>query len=189
MIGRTFDENLMLGRAGELLVSSWLRSRGYGIIESCNIRGITKTPYLMIRNAGIRMPDFIICKNGISSLLEIKTFHDSCFNRRHNCQVHGMNRDLFRGYEIVGKKTGQLVFIFVLEYLSSQLLGIEIKDMKNLWSCQCFACSNGNPQCNSSAIKQGLYWPRNDMKLIHTFANNELKDIRKMGNYRHRIIP
>lgn len=170
-----------VGIEGEKLVTTFLLSRGFGIIPCYDIAGFDgrKAPRLIFGQGGLLLPDLDVCKIGTRrSWAEIKAYHGPAPNWRHKCLVHGIPHRHFEDYLEVEKLTGNDVFVFVVEYDSGDLLCAQLS-LLSAWGCQCPACEQGSPQRCRADIPRGMYWRRDHMKLLHTFSDSELEPLRR----------
>ena len=91
--------------------------------------------------------------------------------------VHGIPERLYRDYLAVEAKSGTMAWIAILELDTCDLRLARLSTLE-MWPCQCGPCKSENGRCWGD-IKRGVYWRRDSMKRVHTFAPVELDHIRK----------
>lgn len=175
---KSFDANLELGRMGERLVSTWIQSKGYGVIPSYDYTGKenNKAPKLMFAESGFVVPDLDIAFRGRRFWVEVKTYYHAPLNRKHGINVHGIPRRLYEDYLQVERSTGCLVYLAVLEISTGYLLRLELADAKT-YPCQCKSCTTNTGTC-SADVKRGYYFNRDDFKHVNTFSDPEMEELR-----------
>jgi hypothetical protein len=174
-----FQRGLSLGNMGEVLVCSYLKSRGAGVIPSYDFNGKdgSKAPRPMFETRGFVIPDLDVSKGSKRFWVEVKTYHGPTRNFIHNCQVHGIPGRNYEHYSSVEKETGTPVWICILELDSGDLLSARLSGLE-VWPCTCARCRNSNPEACRGALTAGVYWPRDAMTKWHTFAPSEIEPIR-----------
>ena len=180
-----FQLSLSVGAMGEKLAARWLKSCGCGVVSSSEFSGKdgNKAPKLMFSHGGLALPDLDVSKEGARSWIEIKTYTAPAWNRKYNCWVHGFPKRLFCDYVEVEKQSGTMVWIGVLELKSCALLLAHLSSLPRIWPCLCRECQYESERC-LAPIKRGIYWPRDDMELCHTFSSEEIEPILEVSNER-----
>lgn len=167
-----FEKKLEEGRKGEIFISDWLKSEGWGVIPTFDYSGKNgeKAPKLQFMSDGLIIPDLDICKAGDRVWLEIKTYHGPAYNRKIAAHVHGIAVRLYNHYMRVEKETGCRVLIGILERDSKKFLVARLAKLRS-FKCQCKNCSAGNDlYCNAPpGMKRLMYWRRDEMQCIKTF--------------------
>ena len=142
----SFERKLALGHEGEKLVSEWLRfCCGCGVIESYGFLSHDsedKAPKLRFARDAFVLPDLDVCLAGKRYWLEVKTLGYSPENRRLGIRVHGIRRRHYQHYLEVGRQTGNLVHLCVLEMESGDILIAELGSLTP-YPCQCGGCTGG----------------------------------------------
>jgi len=169
-----FLEALAAGRKAELLVARWLQQRGWGIIPCYDYSGKEdqKTPRLQFASNGVVIPDLDACKGGKRVWVEVKFYHGPAFNRQLKSNVHGIPKRLYDHYTTTRKESGSGVMIVIVERDSRALLAANLMALR-VYPCQCGACVSGG-YCYAP-IRCGVYWKRDDMQHLHTFAEKEVE--------------
>jgi hypothetical protein len=176
-----FEEKLARGKLGEKLVAEHLKGRGWGVVPSYDYSGAgdDKSPRLSFSAFSLVIPDLDLCQAGTRMWLEIKTYHGPAFNRTRQWDVHGIPSRLRNHYLKVQEQTGTRVHLAVLEVDSGALLTSWL-DLLSAKSdpCMCRGCRSGGRCAAPHGIKAGIYWPRSMMKIVHTFADDGMAEIR-----------
>lgn len=160
-----------LGRIGEELAEWWFQTKGWGSIPVYDYSGLAndKAPKLMFETRGVVVPDLDIMQNGRRKWCEVKTYHHAHRNDRHKCLVHGIEKRLFDHYLDVQEESGCEVLLAVLEVSTGDLLVRSLNRLVTRLPCQC-GCDL-NPRNCRTRIKAGVYFPRREFDVVHTFTN------------------
>jgi hypothetical protein len=178
-VNRRFARQLENGNRGEQLVAAWLRSRGFGVIDSYEFsgKGGDQVPRLQFSGEGFALPDLDVCRGGARRWLEVKTLYEPVINRQLNALVHGICGHSYEHYVRVEQESGAAVFLAVLEVKSGQLLVARLVDLI-LYPCRCTTCRAGLGVCVSTGFRRGLYFQRTQLGHWHTFSDDDMRTMR-----------
>jgi hypothetical protein len=113
------------GQAAERLVATFLRDeRGYHILPAYDYSGADgeKAPKIQGATEGIIVPDLGMAKAGSLKWAEVKYKWRPTFTRATRSLNHGIGRRKWCHYVRFQEKTGQRVWIFIVEGCSQKLL-------------------------------------------------------------------
>lgn len=157
-----------LGRAGELLVSSWLQERGWFIIPSYDYSGDErdKAPKLRgLRNA-FPVPDLDVCRDGERCWVEVKTKTSARMFYKTGQYQHGVEH--YADYLRVQKETGNRAWLAILE--TTTIHTDDEMGHAGVLLMQSFT-NLGEPQRGTDRGKAMAYWPRNRFRHVYTFLD------------------
>jgi hypothetical protein len=173
-----FDRQRALGRLGELLVSRYLQSVGFGVLPSYDYSGVgnNKAPRLQFAQRGLVVPDLDCARSGARVWLEVKTYERAAYNRKRRADVHGIKSQHHAHYLEVEETTGNPAWVLFLEVETGALLTGKLSDLP-WFACQCGGCESGR-RCRVPNGPQ-IYVERRELRLMHTFDSTAMAPIRQ----------
>lgn len=152
------------GREGELMVSAWLKERGWYVIPSYDYSGDerNKAPKLQGLGDAFPVPDLDVCKAGNRRWVEVKTKEAADYTYSTGRYEHGIEH--YDDYIRVAAETGTEAWLAVYELSTGHLLG------------QSFA-GLGEPRRSTMNGKRMAFWPRTKFMHMHTFPVPETEAV------------
>lgn len=157
-----------LGRACELVVSDFLRGRGWFVIPSYDYAGLDhdKPPRLQGLRTAYPIPDLDTCRGGKRQWLEVKGKASARMYRNLGVYQHGVHN--YDHYLEVQRETGTKVWLGIVEYTDIHTLDelgeaglLLVQSLDKL----------GKPQRGSIFGKPAAFWPRDAFERLYRFTN------------------
>lgn len=125
-------ENFKKGHCGELLVSEFLRRRGWFVIPSYDYSGEEgdNPPRLQGNGIAYPIPDLDVAKSGRRRWVEVKTKGHADWTLVTRRFEHGIAKRHYDAYKIVSEITGELVWLCVYEMDTSDVLIASLSTLK-----------------------------------------------------------
>lgn len=150
------------GRAGERLVASILRSRGWFVVPSSDYTGENgdKAPKLFGEREELILPDLDVSKDGERGWVEVKTKATTTLHRMSGTVEHGISLRHWKHYRRVEMITGAPVHLMVVEQRSGEIL---VASLAELGSGRTYEGDKMGPDGM-------VFWPRERFRIWATVA-------------------
>lgn len=122
-----FEQNLEVGRNGELVLESILQNYGWHTIPTYDYKSeYKKSPRMVGTKDYLRLPDIDASKDGKRIWIECKWKEGASWTYSKRTFEHGIPLYLYNEYLKVEKITGDKVWIFFIESNQAKLTSIEL---------------------------------------------------------------
>lgn len=180
----------VVGQLGEKIVAREYRRDGWGVIASFKFSGENdnEAPAIEIDDGEREItPDLDVSKGGKRVWIEVKTHAIAAQNRKLGVGTHGVPVRLYDNYVAVEKRSGNPVFLAVVQLDTKEILvsRLPLSQMMN-HRCQCGCESRGIKPCSAGPPGRYPQWyfRKDDFELLGHVDNKAFKIL----DEKHRIF-